>query len=122
MPLTIISGGQYGGEGKGSLTAYLSRHDKIDLLVKAGGPNSSHTFSVNQQFFRVRMVPSGTNLGPTGVVFPPGCLIHVDCLFAELETLRFSGDIFVDPKAGIVDQGLVERQRQDTYYAEVGST
>ncbi len=122
MPLTVVVGGQYGGEGKGLITAYFAWHDRADLLVKIGGPNSAHSFGSGGEMFRVRMIPSGTNLGPSALVFPAGCLIHVDTLFEELQRLGYSGRVFVDPNAGIVDQDLVEAQQADQFYQSVGST
>src|ERR1700722_10706460 len=122
MPLTLIVGGQYGGEGKGLITAYLAQNDQTDLLVKIGGPNSAHSFGVGDRIFRVRMVPSGSNLGPSVIVFPAGCLIHVDCLFEELESLGYSGKVIFDPHAGIVDSETVAAQQADPFYASVGST
>ena len=120
MPLTIVVGGQYGGEGKGLITAHIAQN--AEILVKIGGPNSAHSFGVDGQMFRVRMIPSGANIGPKGIVFPAGCLIHVDTLFEEIEILGYSGRIYVDYNAGIVDDETVKLQQADEFYENVGST
>src|SRR5689334_2901756 len=93
MPLTIIVGGQYGGEGKGLITAYLVARGDADILVKTGGPNSAHSFGNGQSMFRVRMVPSGANLGSSAFVFPAGCLIHIETLLNEVADLDYHGQI-----------------------------
>jgi len=120
MPLTIVAGGQYGGEGKGLISAYLAQN--AEILVKIGGPNSAHSFGVGDRMFRVRMIPSGANLGAAALVFPAGCLIHVESLFEELELLEYKGELFIDHNAGIVDDETVRAQRSDPFYKDVGST
>lgn len=122
MPLTIVVGGQFGGEGKGLVCAHLVRQFAIDVLVKVGGPNSAHSFGVDGNIHRVRMMPAGSNLGVGKVVFPAGCLIHVDTLFSEIESLNFLGRIFIDPNAGIVDSHHINDQKADLFYSEAGST
>src|SRR5690242_19139465 len=102
MPLSIVVGGQFGGEGKGAISAFLAVRDKVDILVKTGGPNSAHSFGKEGRLFRVRMVPCGANLGPSTIVYPAGCLIHPRTLLSELDELNFSGRVVIDPKAGIV--------------------
>jgi adenylosuccinate synthase len=121
MPLTVVVGGQFGGEGKGLITAYIAKHDEIDVLVKVGGPNSAHSFGVAGAVHQVRMLPSGANLGPSEV-FPAGCLIHIDSLFSEIESLKFAGRLLIDRNAGVVDASHVEDQRADGFYQQVGST
>lgn len=120
MSLTLVVGGQYGGEGKGLITAHLAQ--KSEILVKIGGPNSAHSFGIDNKMFRVRMIPSGANLGPKSLVFPAGCLIHVDTLFDEIEKLQYKGNLLIDFNAGIVDNDIVKSQQDDSYYKDVGST
>ena len=122
MPLSIVFGGQYGGEGKGAVTAYLAKKDSVDILIKTGGPNSAHYFGYRSNLTKVRMIPSGSNLGPKYIVFPAGCLIHASTLFKEIRELGFSGKIVIDPNAGIIDQSHIESQKNDDFYNKVGST
>jgi len=118
----MIVGGQYGGEGKGLITAHLASRGDADVLIKTGGPNSAHSFGTGSSMFRVRMVPSGANLGSAAIVFPAGCLIHVQTLLDELAALDYRGRVLVDPNAGIVDGNTVAAQRADRFYESVGST
>jgi len=122
MPLAAVVGGQFGGEGKGAITAYLVVQDKVEILIKTGGPNSAHTFGKNGQIMRVRMVPCGANFGPSTIVYPAGCLIHLETLFFEIRELNYTGQILIDPRAGIVENSHIEEQRQDSFYHHAGST
>ncbi len=122
MPLTIVLSGQFGGEGKGAITAYLVLKDKIEILVKTGGPNSAHSFGKDGHITKVRMIPSGACWGVSTIVFPAGCLIHSQTLFAELESLNFKGRVIIDPQSGIIEPEYIEQQQKDTFYNFAGST
>lgn len=122
MPLSIVVGGQFGGEGKGHISAYLARKDKVEVLVKSGGPNCGHHFCVDGKQYYVRMVPSGSNLGAKYIVFPPGSLINTTFLFDELKLLDFKGDILIDKNAGIIDQEYIDIEKNDSFYVSAGST
>lgn len=122
MPVTVVVGGQYGGEGKGAVTAYLRQTGRFASLVKTGGPNAWHNYGLGGVMYRLRMLPSGATLGPIEVVFPPGSLIAVDTLFEEITTYEFSGNIVIDPLAGVVDATHVETQRNDLFYTFAGSS
>jgi|ERR1051325_2678969 adenylosuccinate synthase len=122
MPLNFVVGGQFGGEGKGSVTAYVAHRDRCEILIKTGAPNSAHTFAAAGIRHRVRMMPSGSNLGPQLVMFPAGCFIHPPTLFAELEQLNYLGEVLIDPNAGIVDEAHVRAELSDPQYNATGST
>ena len=122
MPLTIVVGGQFGGEGKGAITAYLTKKNRADILVKTGGPNASHSFGSNGKLFRLRMVPSGANLGPRFICFPAGSLIHSRTLFSELELVGFKGRVCIDHNAGIVTDDHAGKEKREKLYSYTGST
>lgn len=122
MSLIITVGGQFGGEGKGLISSFIAQKDKISILVKTGGPNSGHTYGFNRKIYKVHMIPSGSNLGPSFIVFPPGCLIHPQTLFYELNQINFKGSILIDPNAGIIEQMHISEQKNDQFYEIAGST
>ncbi len=122
MPLTVVVGGQFGGEGKGAVAAYLTKKTRAAVLVKTGGPNASHTFGVGGRLFRLRMVPSGAKLGPRQICFPAGSLIHPPTLFSELGLVGFTGRVCIDPHAGIVTADHAAQEKVDPRYAHTGST
>jgi adenylosuccinate synthase len=123
MPIDIIVGGQYGGEGKGLISAYLSFNDKASIVIKTGGPNSAHTVGYNGKRVKLRMLPTGACFESVElIVFPAGSLIHLDTLFKELEIIKYNGKIIVDPGAGIIEKYHVDKQKEDSFYNESGST
>lgn len=121
MPVSVVVGGQYGGEGKGAVNAFLSETGRYSALVKTGGPNAWHNYGKAGVMHDVRMFPSGATLRPIEVIFPPGALIHVPTFFAEREKYQIQGPIIIDPLAGVIDETHVAAQKADPFYAEAGS-
>lgn len=122
MPITVVVGGQYGGEGKGLIVASLTAREKIDILVKVGGPNSAHSYTYGGKNYYLRMLPSGVSLGPSLVIFPAGCLIYPKQLFAEMDKYEYMGEIAIDYNAGIIEETHILEQNKDDFYVNVGST
>lgn len=122
MSLTIVAGGQYGGEGKGLISTAISRWDNVDILVKTGGPNSAHSYHFQNTPYTFRMIPAASALGNQTIVFPAGVLIYPRQLREELEKIQFRGKILIDPKAGIIDQQHISKQKEDKFYKTSGST
>jgi len=123
MSLTIVVGGQFGGEGKGSVSAFVARADGATAVVKTGGPNCSHTIvAPGGDVHHLRMLPTAAVVGTPLVLYPAGCLIHVDTLFREIGAVGFGGKIIVDTNAGIITDDLIRQQRDDRFYGFGGST
>jgi adenylosuccinate synthase len=122
MGVTVLIGGQYGGEGKGSIMAWLARSGPYSALVKTGGPNSWHCYGTRGELHEVRMLPSGSSISECDVVFPPGSLVHVSTLFAEIEKYPIRGRLIIDPKAGIIGDSNIYDQQVDPFYKSVGSS
>jgi len=122
MPLSIVIGGQFGGEGKGTVVAALNKWHNFDVLVKGGGPNSSHSYGEQGNIRRVRMIPCGTEFGASYIVFPAGCLIYPKLLFKEIEEVGFKGEVIIDDNAGIIEECQIENQSKDPFYDTAGST
>ena len=53
----MVVGGQFGGEGKGKMTAYLCRTYNFDAVVRCGGPNSGHTITIDNKSIVLRAYP-----------------------------------------------------------------
>ncbi|MCY4035934.1 MAG: adenylosuccinate synthase [bacterium] len=101
MPATVVVGTQWGDEGKGKFTDLLARD--MDLVVRyQGGHNAGHTLVVDDQTFKLQLVPSGvlyphvTPVIGNGVVVDPAVLIdEMDRLAAvgvDCTNLRISGN------------------------------
>jgi adenylosuccinate synthase len=103
LPVTVVVGAQYGGEGKGKITSYLAGKDDYDLVVRCGGPNSGHTVLENGKPVVVRQVPAAFKHTKTRLAMGPGCLVDLEVLLAEINQLGVGPDRFhVDPKATMV--------------------
>ena len=122
MPVDVVVGGQYGGEGKGNITAYLVHEGRYDILVKTGGPNSAHTVGLNGSLHSFRMLPAGAISGIAIIVIPAGALIHIPTLSNELEQLNYAGQLIIDPMAGVIEAEHISEQLEDDRYSSLGST
>jgi adenylosuccinate synthase len=121
--ITIVVGAQYGGEGKGKVCAYLADKEGIDIACRCGGPNSSHTVVTGGQELRLRMMPVAAAINKqVDVYFGAGTLIHIPTLEREIRELKYQGRLLIDPRAGIITDEIVEQQRADNRYIELGST
>ncbi|MBQ3620255.1 MAG: adenylosuccinate synthetase, partial [Methanosarcinaceae archaeon] len=72
---TIITGSQFGDEGKGKVVDMIS--DRYDLVARfQGGDNAGHTVVVNDVKYKLHQIPSGILVGSrvligAGVVMNP---------------------------------------------------
>ncbi len=96
---TIITGAQFGDEGKGKIVDLIS--DKYDLVVRfQGGDNAGHTVKVGDIVYKLHLIPSGFLLD-SRVLIGPGTVLNPLSLAQELEMLA-KGGIHIGPeKLGI---------------------
>lgn len=96
---TIITGAQFGDEGKGKIVDLIS--DKYDLVVRfQGGDNAGHTVKVGDVIYKLHLIPSGFLLD-SRVLIGPGTVLNPLSLAQELELLA-KGGIHIGPeKLGI---------------------
>jgi adenylosuccinate synthase len=88
MSLWVVVGGQYGSEGKGKVSAFITKHEDIDICVRCGGPNSGHSFVDENGRNRVlRQLPTGFVNPRTRLLIPAGALIDPVVLKQEIESL-----------------------------------
>jgi adenylosuccinate synthase len=96
---TIITGAQFGDEGKGKIVDLIS--GKYDLVVRfQGGDNAGHTVKVGDSVYKLHLIPSGFLLD-SRVLIGPGTVLNPQSLAQELEMLA-QGGIHIGPdKLGI---------------------
>jgi len=83
----IVIGAQWGDEGKGKITDLLSR--SADVVVRyQGGSNAGHTVVVNDQTFKLHLIPSGILNPKTDCVIGGGTVIDPATLLTELDELK----------------------------------
>ena len=89
MSGVVVVGSQWGDEGKGKITDYLSQ--KADVVVRyQGGNNAGHTIEFNGKKFALRLIPSG--IFTTGnVVLGNGMVINPKALLEEMKYLQEAG-------------------------------
>lgn len=90
MANVIVIGTQWGDEGKGKITDLLSR--SADVVVRyQGGINAGHTVVVNDQTFKLHLIPSGILYPNTQCIIGSGTVVDPQILLEELEQLHRLG-------------------------------
>ena len=101
---SVISGLQWGDEGKGKITQYLSR--KHDWVVRfSGGPNAGHTVYYNGMKSIHHLIPSGTEKNKFFIA--RGTLVDLKILNDELNSMskmfnKFKEKIFISPWCRVI--------------------
>lgn len=89
MAGVVVVGSQWGDEGKGKITDYLSQ--KADVIARyQGGNNAGHTIEFNGQKFALRLIPSGIFSG-NEVILGNGMVINPKAFLEEVEYLQQAG-------------------------------
>lgn len=123
MPVTVVVGGQYGGEGKGKVVAHLCRDCGFDIAVRCGGPNSGHTITFENKQVVLRQVPAGVANPTTKLLLAAGCLIDLDVLFSEIESFDLQPNrLKIDRNAAIIDRHCAVKEKEAGLDKEIGST
>lgn len=90
MPVSIIIGAQWGDEGKGRAVDWLAR--QADVVARySGGDNAGHTVVVNDDVFKLHLVPSGILHEQAACVLGNGMVINPVNLLIELDALAELG-------------------------------
>jgi adenylosuccinate synthase len=83
----IVIGAQWGDEGKGKITDLLSK--SADIVVRyQGGVNAGHTIVVQDQTFKLHLIPSGILYPETECIIGCGTVIDPQVLIEELNQLE----------------------------------
>lgn len=123
MPLTIVVGGQYGGEGKGKIVSHLTAADNVEYVVRCGGPNSGHTVDFNGKRYVLRSLPAGFINAKTRLLLAAGTLINPDILLQELEHCKVKPSrLGIDFNAGVIAKEDEDYERNINLGKKIGST
>jgi adenylosuccinate synthase len=88
--VTAVVGAQWGDEGKGKITHYMS--ENADIIVRyAGGNNAGHTVVVGEKTFKLHHIPSGILHGKKLCILGNGMVIDPEVLIEEFRNLRERG-------------------------------
>lgn len=102
--IACIIGLQFGDEGKGKLTDYLS--ENFDYIVRyQGGDNAGHSITINNNKFHVRLIPSGI-FKNRKIVIANGVVVNPKVLLDELSYLKNNNfkidNLFISDKAHVI--------------------
>lgn len=123
MSIVVVVGGQFGGEGKGKITAHLCQEYGFDVAVRCGGPNSGHTITINDKQVVLRQIPAGVVNPDTKLFLAAGCLIDLNVLLAEIDSFDLTPDrLGIDYNAAIIDKKYVREEEDAGLGVRIGST
>jgi len=90
MPNTILTGAQWGDEGKGKIIDFLT--EEADVVVRSqGGNNAGHTIVIAGEKYVLHLIPSGILRRTKICVIGNGVVIDPVALVAEIDGLRARG-------------------------------
>lgn len=100
MSSFVVVGAQWGDEGKGKMTDYLA--ESADVIVRfQGGNNAGHTVEVDEQQYKLHLIPSGILYKDKLNVIGNGVVVDPRALFKEIDYLKELG-VDVTPERLIV--------------------
>ncbi|MEW4616556.1 adenylosuccinate synthase [Lactobacillus iners] len=90
MTVVAVVGSQWGDEGKGKMTDYLSQ--SADMTVRSnGGNNAGHTIAFGGKTFKMRLIPSGIFEAKKETVIGNGVVINPEVLLDEIKYFEDNG-------------------------------
>ena len=90
MSSIVIMGSQWGDEGKGKMTDWLTQ--KADMIVRyQGGNNAGHTIAFNGKTYKLQLIPSGIFEPQKINVIGNGVVVNPKALLGELQMLKDAG-------------------------------
>lgn len=122
---TILTGAQFGDEGKGKVIDLLA--ENYDVVVRfQGGDNAGHTVVVGDKTYKLHLVPSGALFGKRLLV-GPGVVLNPRVLQSEIQALESEGinlDLGIDAKTSIIMPYHIELDglREKARSQKIGTT
>lgn len=90
MPSVVVVGTQWGDEGKGKITDYLSEQSEL-IARYQGGNNAGHTIVFGGTKYKLHLIPSGIFYKDKTCVIGNGMVIDPKALVKELTYLHDKG-------------------------------
>ena len=125
MPVTVVVGGQFGGEGKGKVAHFLAREMNARIAIRVGGTNSGHTVidPRTDQPLILRQLPTAAILSNITCVLAAGSYINPEILLKEMaETGLAPYRLFIDPNAMIITEDDIMEEENSALRKSIGST
>ncbi len=90
MPTLVLTGAQWGDEGKGKITDYLA--ERAEMVVRSmGGNNAGHTVEAAKKTYKLHLIPSGILYSEKLCVIGNGVVIEPKALLEEIDYLESQG-------------------------------
>ncbi len=90
MSTLVILGAQWGDEGKGKITDYLS--EKADIVLRyQGGDNAGHTVEIGEDKYKLHLIPSGIFYSDKISIIGNGVVVNPKALLEEIKYLNELG-------------------------------
>ena len=128
MSSVVVVGSQWGDEGKGKITDFLSQNAEV-IARYQGGDNAGHTIAFDGKTYKLRLIPSGIFYSDKISVIGNGVVLNPKSLVTELkyphdngvstDHLRISNRAHVILPYHIVLDGLQEAAKKDN---KIGTT
>src|SRR5512136_3268173 len=103
LMFTILTGAQFGDEGKGKVIDLLA--ENYDVVVRfQGGDNAGHTIVMGGKKYKLHLVPSGA-LSNKRLLIGPGVVLNPLVFKGEIKALESAGielNLGVDAKTSII--------------------
>lgn len=90
MSSVVVVGAQWGDEGKGKITDYLSENAEVVSRYQ-GGDNAGHTIVLDGKKFKLQLMPSGIFYNNKICVIGNGMVVNPKSLCRELDYLKENG-------------------------------
>lgn len=110
----VITGLQYGSEGKGKIAALLA--SDYDILIRTGAPNAGHSVWIDEHRFVFQCIPAGSIINRHAkLMIGAGAVIDVEALRREIEWLEahdmwYEGRLVIDHQAIMIQDRHIKEE------------
>ena len=124
MPVTVIVGGQFGGEGKGKVACCLALEQGASIAVRCGGTNSGHTVvDANNDIHILRQLPTAAILPDVKLVLCAGSYINPSILEEEVKRLSIPPErLLIDCNATVITPEMIRQEQNGELIDNISST
>ena len=124
MSVTIVTGGQFGSEGKGKVAYYFAKNQFAKAAVRVGGTNSGHTvIGNNGEPIILRQLPTAAILPDIYCIISAGSYINIDILFYEMKLTGINKNrLKINPNAMIISDNDIINETNSGLINSIGST
>lgn len=126
MSAFVIIGGQWGDEGKGLISAYITEREHAEYIARGGtGPNAEHGIFLEDEktYLRCNQLPLGWIFNPdVKILIGSGVAVNPDLLLDEINKYKLQGRVSVDYRSPIITPEHIDRERTSKGMQAIGST